>query len=373
MGNIYYLSSAEIIIFLSNMDFHQQDIRQFLQESIPIRFRQLGPPAFEDFIRYLFEVDGYDIEAARQTGEFDGMIIAKKEDITLVIMPLRKNPNDVLGDEFVTKAIRAREFLNTDQSWIITTSSFDPATRELAEESDIELWDWDALYGALCQLFFAGRNHIEYQEEHMQPVTAEERAAGLKLKVKWEAAEGVGTEWFNLGLTISNPTDRNIYIHLELPALIDQKRNQIMADQWVEGEFVSGLIYAGASIRTNALFSVAKLGDRPSGGRIVLTCHERLEVPLTYHLQAKLQGQACYVVTYCYSTHSKEYKVMTNYRDQVLVQSIAGRIIINLYYFISPYLVEVAKNYPTMDKLLRRVTFWSIPMIISRISGRGTQ
>ncbi|HQW26107.1 MAG TPA: restriction endonuclease [Saprospiraceae bacterium] len=371
MGNIYYLSSAEIIIFLSNMDFHQQDIRQFLQESIPIRFRQLGPPAFEDFIRYLFEVDGYDIVPARQTGEFEGMIIAKKEYITLVIMPLRKNPAEVLGDEVVTKAIKAKEFLNTDQSWIITTSSFDPATRELAEESDIELWDWDALYGALCQLFFEGKNHLEYLEEHMKPVSGEERAAELKLKVKWQATEGVGTEWFNLGLTIMNPTDRNIYLHLELPALIDQKRNQIMADQWVDGEFVSGLIYAGASVRTNALFSVAKLGDRPSGGRIVLTCHERVDVPLTYHLQAKLQGQACYIVTYCYSTRSEEYIAMTNYRDQVLARSIAGRSFVNLYYFISPLLVSVAKNHSSMDKLLRRIAFWSIPRIINRISSRN--
>jgi len=372
MENIYYLSSAEIIIFLSNMDFHQQDIRQFLQETIPIRFRQLGPPAFEDFIRYLFEVDGYEMLPSRQTGEFDGIILATKEDITLVIMPLRKNPTDILGDEVVTKAIRAREIFKTDQSWIITTSSFDPATRELAEESDIELWDWDALYGALCQLFFEGRNHIEYLEEHMQPVSGEERAAALKLKVKWQATEGVGTEWFNLGLTITNPTDRNVYIHFELPALIDQKRNQVMADQWVEGEFVSGLIYAGASVRTNALFSVAKLGDRPSGGRVVLTCHERDEVLLTYHLQAKLQGQACYVVTYCYSTRSDEYKVMTSYRDQVLARSLAGRSFIKLYYFISPYLVEVATKHQSLGRLLRKIVFWIIPKIISRIKRRDT-
>ena len=205
----------------------------------------------------------------------------------------------------------------------------------------------------------------------MQPVSSEERAAELKLKVKWQATEGVGTEWFNLGLTIMNPTERNIYIHLELPALIDQKRNQIMADQWVEGEFVSGLIYAGASVRTNALFSVAKLGDRPSGGRIVLTCHERVEVPLTYHLQAKLQGQACYIVTYCYSARSEEYRVMTNYRDQVLARSIAGRSFVNLYYFISPLLVSVAKNHSAMDKMLRRIAFWSIPRIINRISSRN--
>ena len=127
-----------------------------------------------------------------------------------------------------------------------------------------------------------------------------------------------------------------------------------MADQWVDGEFVSGLIYAGASVRTNALFSAEKLGERPPGGRVILTCHERLEVPATYHLQARLQGEACYVVTYCYSIHSVEYKRMTLFRDQVLKESIWGRLFVKFYYMVSPTLIWLAaRNYYT-DCALRK-------------------
>ncbi len=368
MGNIYYLTSAEIIIFLSNMDFHQQDIRHFLQESIPIRFKQLSPPAYGDFVRYLFEVDGYDPLPVSKSMEHEGLILVKKEDIRLMIMPLRKNPEEILQADVIERAILARELYATDQAWIVTTSSFSKESIKLAEESDIELWDWDALYGALCQLFFEGKNHLEYQEAHPGSHIKEERISELKLKVKWQAAAGVGAEWYNLGLTISNPSDRNMYLHLELPALIDTKKNQVMADQWVDGEFVSGLIYAGASIRTNALFSAEKLGDRPPGGRIVLTCHERVEVPLTYHLQARIQGQACYVVTYCYSTQSPEYYIMTAYRDEVLSRSVAGRYFIRLYYFLSSRLVAWAGRNPSVDNILRKVASCIMPEIIKRIN-----
>ena len=370
MGIIYYLSSAKTIIFLPKMDFHQQDIRQFLLESIPYRFKQLSPPVFEDFIRYLFEVDGYDLPAADKAVESKGLIMAQKDDTSLVIMPLRSNAEEVIGEDMIEKAILSRELLDTDQSWIITTASFSPEARLLAEESDIELWDWEALYLALCQLFFQGKTHLEYLEQHPMPLSTKELEPELRLKVKWQAAEGVGTEWYNLGVTVTNPTDRNIYLHLELPALIDNRRNQVMADQWVDGEFVSGMLYAGASIRTNALFSVARLGDRPPGGRGVVTCHERIEVPVTYHLEARLKGEACYVVTYCYSVDSKEYMIMTAYRDQVLAYTRLGRLLISAYYYISPHLVHWAARNKYVDHVLRKAADLFIPSLMRRAACR---
>lgn len=373
MGNIYYLSSAEIIIFLTNMDFHQQDIRQFLLEWIPLKFSQLSPLEFADFIRYLFEVDGYDLLPTDPTGEFSGVVRVQKDDTQLAILPVQIGTDGVVPVDLIARAVQARTFFEADQAWVIMTETLDADTRQRAEEEDIETWDWDALYEALCQLFFEGQSHLEYLEKHpLQNVTTD-RATDLRLKVKWQAVEGVGTEWFNLGLTITNPSERNVYLHLELPALIDHNRNQVMAEEWVQGEFVAGLIYAGASVRTNALFSAARLGDRPPGGRIMLTCHERLEVPVTYHLQARLQGQACFVVTYCYSTQSLEYSVMTAYRDQVMSTHLAGRIFIKMYYALSPLLVGWASRNRFVDKILRRVASGIMPGLMRYAQSRITQ
>jgi len=360
MENNYYLSSAEIIIFLSNMDFHQQDIRQFLEEAIPVRFEQLSPPEFEQFIVYLFEVDEFEILKEKPSGQFAGIISAQKEGVKHVIVPVLASVEEEVGNEWIEIGRQAREFLHAEEAWVITTTLFSEEAKKSAEEEGIELWDWDVLYDALCQLFFEGKTHDAYFESHPSRMELPEIASELKLKVKWEAAEGIGTEWFNLGLTITNPTDRNIYLHLQLPALIDHKRQQVMAEEWVEGEFVAGLIYAGASVRTNALFSVAKLGERPPGGKVVLTCHERLEVPATYHLEARLKGEACYIITYCYSIHSPEYYQMTLYRDHVLKKSLPGRLLVDLYYACSPFMIRLASYNRIIDFFLR----WTVSRVI---------
>src|SRR4029079_1060947 len=137
---------------------------------------------------------------------------------------------------------------------------------------------------------------------------------------------GVGNEWYNLEIKISNPTERNVYVHLELPVLIDIRQNQNAADQWGEEDFVSGLIYGGATIKTNAKFKASKIGERPLGGKVIVTYHERDTTPKTFHISAKLKGEACYFVTYCYGRGSREYQLMIDFKDQVLTKSLFGKI-----------------------------------------------
>ena len=95
-----------------------------------------------------------------------------------------------------------------------------------------------------------------------------------------------------------------------------------------------------------------------------MTCHERIEVPVTYHLEARLKGEACYVVTYCYSVDSKEYMIMTAYRDQVMKYSILGRMLIKAYYLISPHLVHLAAHNRHMDIVLRKAADLFIPYLM---------
>ncbi len=355
------------------MNFQPIHIRQFLLESLPSRFQSLSLPEFEELLRYLLEVDGYVMEPIVANGQLPNVIKASKEEVTLVVLSFRNHPDLEVGIHEVQKAIYARMFYKTSQSWIITTSSFTSEAVQLAEDSDIELWGWDALYNALCQLFFEGKNHVEYMEAHSFNSSIEKAEPELRLKAKWKAAEGVSAEWYNLEIILSNPTDRNIYIHLELPALIDRNKNQVMAEDWAEGDFVAGMIYSGASVRTNALFSVFKLGDRPPGGRIVLTCHERQDLPLTYHLNARLQGEACFIITYCYSRQSLEYKSMISYRDMVLSQSFAGRRIIEFYYLVSPLLVNWAKHNQAVDSFVRKFVAWIIPYFLKRFQKQISQ
>ncbi|HZV68146.1 MAG TPA: restriction endonuclease [Saprospiraceae bacterium] len=344
------------------MDFNQLDIRRFLIGALPGRFSQVSPSDFESFIDYLFHVDGYRVERISKKSDLTANLIAKKDDTTLVIRIMRSLQDQMIGELEVQEAIAAKDFYETDQSWIITTSGFTQEAKTLAENAEIELWDWDALNLALSELFFEGRNYLEFVDTHRPPVTISGFEPVMKLKVKWEAQEGVGVKWFNLSLTLSNPTDENLYVHLDLPVLIDKQKNQISAEKWADEEFIAGMIYAGASVRTNALFKTSKLGERPPGGKIVLTCHER-EPPVTYHLSSKLKGEACYFVAYCYSRQSQEYVMMSGFRDQELSRTFLGRKSIEAYYLISPFLVQWAGKIKIVDYLLRKLTAFAVDSV----------
>lgn len=352
---IAYLWSGEIITFPRIMNFPPADPKRFLLESIPNRFQQLSPDDFGVFVRYLFQLDGYEVKPLVMSSDFGYHLEARKDSAFLVILPVLAAPDTNTGSEEVIKAIRAKALYKADQAWIISTTSFSPEAVDAAEDGDIELWDWDALYDAICQLFFEGKTHLDYV---MPPPPGEDDlAAGslLKLKVKWVAQEGIDASWYNLQLHIVNPTDTNIYVHLELPAFIDSHKNQVFAEKWVTDEFVSGLIYAGATVRTNALFKTSRLGDRPPGGYVMLTYHERRDTPLTFHLHARLKGEACYLVTYYFSRESEEYRSMTAFRDQVLRGHWMGRLLIRWYYALSPSLVTIADHHPSLHRICYRL------------------
>jgi hypothetical protein len=337
------------------MDFNDLDIRRFLVDSIPVRFGQLTPSEFEEFIGYLFQVDGHEVEYISNKSDQTAHLIATKDGISLVIRVMRLGDGQLVKEREIQEASAAKDFYQTDQSWLITTTGFSEEAKSLADSLDIELWDWEALNQALNDLFFEGKNYQGYASTVYNKPAAETKDPVLKLKVKWEAQEGVGIKWYNLNLTLSNPTDENYYIHLDLPVLIDNKKNQTSAEKWVDGEFVAGMIYAGASVRTNALFKTSKLGERPPGGKIIMSCHER-EPPVTYHLTARLKGEACYFVTYCYSRQSSEYAIMTRFRDNVLYKTSLGRLGISLYYFLSPFFIRIAPKYKFIDMCIRKLT-----------------
>lgn len=328
------------------MDFPHSDIRRFLNDSIPSRFNNLSPAEFTSLMAYVFRTDGYEVEEIVKTGETTGDLIAKKNKTTLVIKALRFTPDHPVKLHDIQQAAAARTYFEVDQSWIITTSSFTDEAKAEADALDVELWDWDTFYQALTQLFFEGKSHFDFIESHPPHAEVNSVLPDLRLKAKWQPEEGIGSEWYNLDLTISNFSDRHVYIHLDLPALIDPKKNQITAEQWAENEFVAGMIYSGASVRTNALFNASRLGERPPGGNVMLTCHERTEPPSTYHLAGKLKGEACFIVTYFYGRQSEEYYLMIHYRDQVLSGTLAGRTFISIYYALSPWLIRMMKHVP---------------------------
>ena len=338
------------------MSFQHPDIKRFLLDAIPSRFAHLTPEEFESFMVYLFGLDGYSVESVPKRGDTAANLLARKDDHSMMIRILQLPPDQVVREDEIHKAEAAKAYHETDQAWIITTSAFTKAAIRVAEKADVEWWDWDALYQALLDTFFDGKSHLEFVD--LKPTVINEDVAipEFRLKVKWQPEEGIDAEWYSLSLTVTNASDSSYYLHLDLPAFIDTKKQQTIADKWAGGEFVSGMVYEGASVRTSALFRATRLGEHPPGGKIMLSLHIRADPSITIHLGAKLKGDACFFVTYCYSRQSPEYQLMAAYRDDVLGKSIAGRFFNRIYYAISPFLIRLAQRSPVVGQCISSFT-----------------
>lgn len=344
---------AENITFLPMSLFTPDDFKRFAAEHAPSRFVHSTPVEFNSFIKFLFVRDGYIVKETKGEQSQQDYFVCEREEYTLVVLPLLAVPGHEPDPQAIEKAGRLREFWQADFASIVTPGQFTVHTRKFAKKEGIDIWEWDQLYLAIRTLFFDGEEiNVSSPMEWMEDTTSSDLDPELSLKVKWEPREGVDVTWFNLQLTITNNSDRHRYIHLDLPVIVDAAKTQIAASEWWEAHFKAGLIYAGASVTTNALFAVKDVGDKTPGGRVMLTCHEKIAFPVTYHLSAKLKGDACYVVTYCYGRQSKEYQKMISFRDSVLNRYAAGRLFIRMYYFLSPPVVYMLHNHPRVEGVI---------------------
>ena len=64
----------------------------------------------------------------------------------------------------------------------------------------------------------------------------------------------------------------------------------------------------------------------------------------------------CYIATCVYSSyHHKNVMMLRKYRDDVLNESLIGRMFIKVYYFISPILVKYFHDFKWFKKINRNI------------------
>lgn len=343
-------------------DKESEDIRAFILAHAGHRFQMTGPVEFEWLVRELFVRDGYVCTPGDQDDGGSGYFIGEKDGYDMVILPILAVPGHEPANDVLERAVRLRDVHQAEYVSVVTTGDFKPETVRAARRQGVEAWDWVKLEAAIGELFFDG-DAIPTPESPVFNDADADRDPELRLKVKWEARTGVTSEWYNLEVAVTNLSTRHRYLHFELPVIVDAGGRQIAAGEWAEGEFTSGTVYAGATVHTNALFPVGRAGDKPPGGRVMLSCHERLDAPLTYHLAGRLKGEACFAVTYCFGRDSDAYRVMTRFRDERLRPSAAGRGLILLYYAASPRLIEAVERIPWLQPLFRQLVLVAVRFI----------
>jgi len=75
-------------------------------------------------------------------------------------------------------------------------------------------------------------------------------------------------------------------------------------------------------------------------------------------------GSGCFIATVCYGSYeSEEVRILRNYRDQKLSNTIIGRMFIRIYYSISPRLASFIAD----RKLLKRFIKSLLEILVNKI------
>ncbi len=62
----------------------------------------------------------------------------------------------------------------------------------------------------------------------------------------------------------------------------------------------------------------------------------------------------CYIATMCYGDiNAPQVKTLRRYRDEILLKKLTGRILVRLYYKISPSFVRIMRNNTQINRLIR--------------------
>ncbi len=72
-------------------------------------------------------------------------------------------------------------------------------------------------------------------------------------------------------------------------------------------------------------------------------------------LNKQAEDKRCYVASYAYGIDDPRTIRLREFRDENLVGNLPGRILVEVYYRLSPSLIDAAKQFHPLDVLLRRV------------------
>lgn len=94
---------------------------------------------FEAFIGSLFEADGYQVEFTQASNDKGIDVIAKRNGISIGIQC--KRYSSAVGISSVQEVFSGKNFYSLDKALVVTNNTFTKAARDLADSTDVVLWD----------------------------------------------------------------------------------------------------------------------------------------------------------------------------------------------------------------------------------------
>lgn len=100
---------------------------------------QMSGEQFEKYLMVQFKRKGYRVKLTPVTGDFGADLIMRRRRNHFVVQA--KRYKGAVGIKAVQEVIGAMQYYDIENGMVVTNSYFTKAARQLAEASEVELWD----------------------------------------------------------------------------------------------------------------------------------------------------------------------------------------------------------------------------------------
>ncbi|KKT19257.1 MAG: Restriction endonuclease [Parcubacteria group bacterium GW2011_GWB1_43_8] len=346
-----------------------------IKRGVPNRFGNMNPFHFEKFIGELFNDLGYQIEVTKSTGDFGADVLLVKDNIKTAVQVKRYGKENLVGVNEINQIIGGREYYRCDKAIIVTTSSFTKAAKKIADQTLVELWDWDKLLNEIKKVYMEGKNIYDFfdKENTLDNNEKEELYNNAQSEIFLfqieQIRENVETVHFNsnkaagintiVHIKMVNTTEQKIYVTMHMPIIITNIGNQIEAVASFAGTFTQGYVYPNANVPLIFSWYV----DQIPSGRLIKNVivkyqsedgitKEKFVSPdsSTQITKERKLKSGCFIATAVYGTPlAPEINTLRDFRDNILLSSKTGEKFVCFYYRFSPPIA----NFISKHRLLK--------------------
>ena len=346
-----------------------------IKRGVPNRFGNMNPFHFEKFIGELFNDLGYQIEVTKSTGDFGADVLLVKDNIKTAVQVKRYGKENLVGVNEINQIIGGREYYRCDKAIIVTTSSFTKAAKKIADQTLVELWDWDKLLNEIKKVYMEGKKIYDFfdKENTLDNNEKEELYNNAQSEIFLfqieQIRENVETVHFNsnkaagintiVHIKMVNTTEQKIYVTMHMPIIITNIGNQIEAVASFAGTFTQGYVYPNANVPLIFSWYV----DQIPSGRLIKNVivkyqsedgitKEKFVSPdsSTQITKERKLKSGCFIATAVYGTPlAPEINTLRDFRDNILLSSKTGEKFVCFYYRFSPPIA----NFISKHRLLK--------------------
>jgi len=126
-------------------------------------FENLNGHQFEDYLKELFSILGYQVIRTKLSGDQGADLIVKKDEQKTVVQA-KKYSGDVTN-KAIQEVVASKEHYGANKAMVVTTGNFTKSAIELAKSNKVELWDRNKLTNIITEINTTPRSALDFHSE----------------------------------------------------------------------------------------------------------------------------------------------------------------------------------------------------------------